>query len=258
MTAMRELGPDAVTLDERPIARRIGLILLDTDHTTETDFARLVASGEIGVYAARVAYANPTTPENLMAMRPRLAKAAAAILPGSELDAICFSCSSASAVIGDDTVRDAIRAGKPGVAVITPALAAANALAALGARKIAMLTPYLAETTRPLAAYMQAKGFHLAGVTCLGFDDDREMARISPASLVEAAVAATPDDAEALFISCTALRAVSVVAKIEARIGRPVVTSNQATAWECLSLCGATADPARAGRLFALDRPKAA
>lgn len=258
MTAIRELSPDAVERDARPVARRIGLILLETDHTTETDFARLVASDDVGVYATRVEYANPTTPENLLAMRPRLAAAAAMILPGSDLDAVCFACSSASAVIGDDAVTEAIRAGKPGVPVVTPALAAARALDALGTRRIAVLTPYLAETTRPVLAYMEEKGFALLGVTCLGFDDDREMARISKAALVEQAVAATSDDAEALFISCTALRAASVVAEIEARIGRPVVTSNQATAWECLGLCGvATARP-DLGRLFATPMPRAA
>jgi len=258
MTTMRELSPDAVTLDERPIARRVGLILLSTDHTTETDFARLVASDGIGVYAARVEYANPTTPKNLLAMRPRLADAVASILPGSDLDAVCFSCSSASAVIGDAAVTEAVQAGKPGVAVVTPALAAARALTALGARRIAMLTPYLAETTRPLADYAEAKGFELAAVTCLGFDDDRVMARISRAALVEAAVASMPDDAEALFISCTALWAVSVVAEIETRIGRPVVTSNQATIWECLQHCDASLDLANAGRLFGHKLAKAA
>ncbi|MCE7030888.1 ectoine utilization protein EutA [Jiella avicenniae] len=258
MTAMRELSPRAVSLDERPIARRVGLILLSTDHTTELDYARLVASDGIGVYASRVEYANPTTPENLLAMRPRLAEAAASILPGSDLDAVCFSCSSASAVIGDAAVTEAIRAGKPGVAVVTPALAAANALTALGARRIAMLTPYLAETTRPLADYMEAKGFDLAGVTCLGFDDDRVMARITRAALVDAAVAAMPADADALFISCTALRAALVVAEIEARIGRPVVTSNQATAWECLARCGASVSHPEAGRLFSLPLHTAA
>ncbi|NDW05930.1 ectoine utilization protein EutA [Jiella pacifica] len=258
MTAMRELSPSAVSLDERPIARRVGLILLSTDHTTELDYARLVSSDEIGVYASRVEYANPTTPENLLAMRPRLAEAAAAILPGSDLDAVCFSCSSASAVIGDVAVTEAVQAGKPGIPVVTPALAAANALTALGTRRIAVLTPYLAETTRPLVEYMEKKGFELSAVSCLGFDDDRVMARISRTALIEVAAAAMTDEAEALFISCTALRAVSVVADIEARIGRPVVTSNQATIWECLQHCDAALKLANAGRLFGHKLPKAA
>ena len=88
--------------DADPVARRIGLVVLATDHTTEPDFARMVAGPRLGVYVARIAYANPTTPENLAAMQPDLARGAALLLPDERLDAICYSCTSASVVIGDD------------------------------------------------------------------------------------------------------------------------------------------------------------
>src|SRR5690606_21787156 len=100
--------------------------------------------------------------------------------------------------------------------------------------------------------YFAAKGFDLASVTCLGFDDDREMARIAPADLVGLAREAMADDADALFVSCTALRAASVAAEIEAAIGRPVVTSNQASAWMCLRLCGDETARPEHGRLMTL------
>ncbi|MFD2815894.1 hypothetical protein ACFSYD_18385 [Paracoccus aerius] len=41
-------------------------------------------------------------------------RAAALILPDEPLDAVVYSCTSASVVIGDDRVRAAVRAGKPG------------------------------------------------------------------------------------------------------------------------------------------------
>jgi maleate isomerase len=125
-------------------------------------------------------------------------------------------------------------------------------LRALGARRISVLTPYTVETSRPMAAYFAAHGFDLASFTCLGFGDDREMARIRPAALVDLASEAATPDAEALFISCTALRAASVAREIEAAIGRPVVTSNQATAWNCLRLCGDDAARPEFGRLMTL------
>lgn len=240
------------SLDKRPLERRVGLVILATDHTSEVDFRRLVASDRVGVYVARVAYANPTTPENLRAMQPSLTQTAGLILPGEPLDALCYSCTSASVVIGDEAVEQALLAGKPGVPVVTPPGAAVKGLRAFGARRISMLTPYTVETTRPMAAYFAAKGFDLASVTCLGFDDDREMARIAPADLVDLAREAMADDADALFVSCTALRAASVAAEIEAAIGRPVVTSNQASAWMCLRLCGDETARPEYGRLMTL------
>jgi maleate isomerase len=244
--------PSRPPLEPRPLARRVGLVILATDHTTEPDYRRMVASERLGVYVARVAYANPTTPDNLRAMQPSLSAAAGLILPGEELDAICYSCNSASVVIGDEAVEEALRAGKPGVPVVTPPLATASALSALGARRISILTPYTRETSRPVADYFARKGFDIVHYTCLGFDDDREMARIAPATLADLAVDAMTTDSDALVISCTALRAAAAVGTIEERTGRPVVTSNQATAWACLRLCGDEKALPEYGRLFAL------
>lgn len=239
-------------LDDRPLARRVGLVILATDHTTEPDFRRMVASERIGVYVARLAYANPTTPENLRAMQPALAEAARLILPGEELDAICYSCTSASVVIGDGEIEAALKTCRPDVPVVTPTSAAVRGLRAFGARRISVLTPYTVETSRPMADYFAGKGFDIASFTCLGFDDDREMARIAPAALVDLAREATAPDADALFVSCTALRAAWVAAAMEEAIGQPVVTSNQATAWACLRLCGDDNARPGDGRLMTL------
>jgi maleate isomerase len=250
------LHPKRPEFEARPLAKRVGLIALATDHTSEADFRRMVASDRIGVYVSRVAYANPTTPNNLRKMQPALADSAGLILPGEDLDAICYSCTSASVVIGDAETAVAIGKTKPAVPVVTPTMASVRGLHALGAKRISVLTPYTLETSRPMAAYFASHGFDIATFTCLGLDDDREMARIMPASLVELAREAMAPNAEALFVSCTALRAAAAAPAIEAAIGRPVVTSNQASAWNCLRLCGhATAHP-KFGRLMTLPLPQ--
>lgn len=243
------------SLDGRPLRKRVGLIILATDHTTEPDYQRMVASADTGVYVARIPFANPVTPENLRAMQPSLTDAAALILPGEALDAICYSCTSASVVIGDGEIAAAIRKAKPGVPVVTPPLAGVLGLKALGARKISVLTPYTAATSRPMADYFAGHGFDIASFTCLGFDDDREMARISHDALVALAAEATAPDAEALFISCTAVRAAAIARRIEDRIGRSMVSSNLASAWQCLRLCGDDISRPELGRLMTLALP---
>lgn len=249
------LASHAPKLDERPLERRVGLIILATDHTTEVDFQRMVASGRIGVYATRIPYANPVTPENLAAMQPSLTAAAALILPDEPLDVVMYSCTSASVVIGDGQVEAAVKAAKPAAAVVTPTAAAVAGLRAFGARRISILTPYTVETSRPMADYFLGLGFDIARFTCLGLTDDREMARIAPSEIVAFAKEATAPDSDALFISCTAVRAAGVAAAIEAAIGRPVVTSNLATAWACLRLCGEAAARPELGRLMTLAFP---
>ncbi len=240
-------------LDDRPVSKRIGLVILATDHTTEVDFQRMVAGSAIGIYVNRIPYVNPVTAENLLAMQPALTSAAALILPDEPLDAIVYSCTSASVEIGDEAVEKAIQLAKPGVAVITPTAAAVRALNRLGARKISILTPYSEETSLPVQTYFTSKGFAVNQTSCMGMMDDREMARISTDEIVAFAKEAMHPESDALFISCTALRAASVIAEIEAALTKPVVSSNLATAWLCLRLCGDDAARPELGRLMCLD-----
>ena len=242
-------------LDDRPVPRRIGLILLATDHTTEPDFARMVASEAIGVYSTRIPYANPVTPENLRAMQPSLTDAARLIWPDETLDVVMYSCTSASVVIGDREIEAAIKAAKPDAKVVTPTAAAVMGLHALQARRISVLTPYTVETSRPMADYFQNLDFAIDRFTCMGLTDDREMARITPDEIVAQAIEAFVPGSDALFISCTAVRGASVAAEIEAAIGKPVVTSNLATAWACLRLCGDDVPRPDLGRLMTLTMP---
>lgn len=243
-------------LDDRPVEKRVGLIILATDHTTEVDFQRLVASERIGVYVTRIPYANPVTPENLMKMQPSLTAAAALILPDEALDVVMYSCTSASVVIGDARVEAAVQTAKPGVPVVTPTAAAVAGLKALGAKRISVLTPYTIETSRPMADYFENLGFEIDRVTCLDLSDDREMARIPHAEIVAFAVEAMAPESDALFIACTAVRAAAVVPHIEHALGKPALSSNLATAWACLRICGDSASRPELGRLMTKPYPE--
>ncbi len=237
MTAIL-VSPRTPRLDARPAAHRIGLVALSTDHTTEVDFARILAPAGIGIYVNRIPFANPVTPETLAAMEGDLAAGAALILPGEALDAIVYGCTSASVCIGDAIVRAQVAKGKPGCPVVTPVSGALNGLRAMGAWRISVLTPYTVETSRPMAAMFEAEGFAIDRFTCLDMTDDREMARIALDDLVEIAAAAADRASDALFISCTAVRAAGVIDRIEAAAGVPTLSSNYAAAWNVARLCG--------------------
>lgn len=247
-------APRSPRLDPRPFPHRIGLITLATDHTIEMDFASIVAPRDIGVHVNRIAFANPVTPATLAAMQPDLAAAAALILPDEELDAVVYGCTSASVVIGDAAVRAGIAEGKPGAAVVTPVSAVLAGLRAMGARKLSVLTPYSVETSTPMARMFEAEGMELQRFTCMNLLDDREMARVPVDEIIAFAREAVAPGSEALFISCTAVRAAGVIDRIEAACGVPVLSSNYAAAWNVLRLCG-DRSAAAPGHLMTLDLP---
>lgn len=235
------LSAEAPRYIDRGKTARFGLIVLATDLTSERDFYRQLPDNDVAIHVARVAFENPTTPDNLRKMTPRLAESASLLAAAGPLRAVCYSCTAASVVIGDQTVRSAIQVSLPGVPVITPTRAARHAFSALDVKRIAVLTPYTVATSEPMADYFQNHDLEIVRFECLGVDDDRDMARLSDETIVNAAIAADHRDAQALFISCTALPVIGLIGQIEERIGKPVVTSNQASVW-AMSRAGGLAD----------------
>ncbi len=250
LTVQSSVSTVASQLDVRPIAKRIGLVALATDHTTEVDFARMLQGQNVGVYVNRIEFENPTTHESLLRTGPRLSAAAANILPDEPLDVLVYGCTAASVVLGNDIVAKHMNKAKPGVPCVTPSSAAFDAFEAMGIKKISVLTPYTQDVTDSLVTYFSQGRASVVNAACFGLTDDRHMARVSRESIIEGGVAACDKEAEALFISCTAVRAAGCVEELERRLGKPVVTSNQAMVWRCMKHLGITSDVPRGGSLF--------
>ncbi|MEZ5535064.1 MAG: aspartate/glutamate racemase family protein [Thiolinea sp.] len=238
----RYQAADAVT--------RLGLLALSSDLTSERDYARVLPADTVAFYTSRVPFDNPTTPESLAKMAPRLTQAARLLPDDQPLAAICYSCTAASVVIGDQLRSDAVQQVWPGVPVVLPSSSAVLALQALGAQRISVVTPYTQATSEPMADYFQTQGLDIRCFECLGVENDWMMARITPESIIEAACQADRPDSEALFLSCTALPALGVIAELEQRLGKPVVSSNQATLWAMLQHSGIDYQPQGYGQLF--------
>jgi maleate isomerase len=229
----------AVAFDDGGVRHRLGLVALATDLTLEVDAAAVLGDNE-ALHVTRIAFTNPVTRESLKAVAPELAGAAGRILPGERLDALAFGCTAASAALGDDAVRAALAAERPATPCVTPISGLLAAARALGVRKLAVLAPYTEPVARDLAVYLEGLDLEVTALTWLGVDDDRAIARISPATIEAAAGDTLEPTADALFCSCTALRARALVPTLERRLGKPVLTSNQVLLWYALRRAGVT------------------
>ncbi len=217
---------------------KIGLISLSTDLSVEQDFYSMRPNSKIGFFVNRVEFINPTTRENLYAMQPKISEAARLILPNIDLDTIVYACTSASAVIGDQVVRDSVNKGKPDTPVITPTTGAVAGFNTLGVGKITLMAPYLKSVSETLAGYFSDQGLDIQNLYYLNIEDDRDIARLSHQSIIEAAKSAVTPTTQGIFLSCTALPAVPIIAQLESELGIPVVTSNQAMFWQALRKAG--------------------
>src|SRR5690606_38999984 len=166
----------------------IGVIVLATDQTLEHEFRRLLDLPGVAFYESRVLNDAAITPETLAAMAGRLATAAGRILPGLPLDVVAFGRASASMVTGEEQVFARTREVRPGVACTTPITAAFAAFAALGMRRLALLTPYRDDINRFIRDYVEARGFQVPVMGSFNEEDDRRAARIDLASIRDAAI----------------------------------------------------------------------
>ncbi len=216
-------------------AGRIGVISLATDFNIKTDLQRIYPD-DVAFFTSRVKNVNPLTIENLRTMAPGISTTADTILPGVELDAIIYACTSGTIAIGVGRVAELINEVRPGVPVTNPVTAALSAFECFGAKKISILTPYTEAVNQEVAQFFTSQGYEVLSIAGFGFEDDTAMTYITPQDITDAAIASCDPRAELLFISCTALRASLVLDKIEQHLGIPVVSSNQALAWHSLQL----------------------
>ncbi|MBL6932091.1 MAG: hypothetical protein ISR45_04015 [Rhodospirillales bacterium] len=219
-------------------AKCLGLILLSTDLTLERDIGRMIPRDGIATFINRVTYDNPMTVENLAAMENGLVQAAVDLLPGAALDAIAFACTSGSIAIGPDKVFARLSEGQPGVPSTTPITAAVDGCKHMDISKIAVLTPYRDEVNQPIRKYIEDCEIGVLAMSTFDLDSDIDVARIPTSAIIQAAQKADHPDAEALFLSCTALRAAECIPELEQTLGKPVLSSNQSMMWRLLRLAG--------------------
>jgi maleate isomerase len=238
---------------DRGLAHRgaIGLIVLATDNTIEHEFRQILAIDGIAFYESRIHNAAEVNPATLAAMEDGMTAAAGLILPGVKLDVVAYGCTSGTVVIGEDKVFARIREARPGIACTTPITAAVAGLTALGARRIALLTPYIEDVNQMLRQFIEARGLAVPVMGSFNHENDIEVARISQESIKQAVrhlVAA--ERVDAVFVSCTSLRVASIAEALESEVGVPVTSSNHALAWHCLRLAGYSEPVPGFGRLF--------
>jgi maleate isomerase len=165
-------------------------------------------------------------------------------------DVVLYLCTSGSFVrglAGERRIRAVMRAaGAP--AAVTTSGALLDALAHLGAREIAVASPYVPEVAARLDAYLHEAGIRVLTHRRLGLNE--HIWQVSRRTVRDLVLAADHEAAPAVFVSCTNVPTFDLIAELEDLLGKPVLTANQVSLWAALHQIGAV--PAGTGqRLFA-------
>jgi maleate isomerase len=160
------------------------------------------------------------------------------ILTPLETEVVAYACTSGSFVgglAGEEKVRQAMCDGGAARAV-TASGALLDALAEVGASRVAIATPYVSDVTDHLVTYLEEAGVETVSRTDLRLEG--RIWTVPYARTQELIIATDHVDAEAIFVSCTNLATYDLIPRIETALGKPVLSANQVTMWAALAAIG--------------------
>lgn len=227
---------------------RIGLIIPSGNRLTEPQFQAYAPPG-VGTHVTRLRMTGKFR-KPWSELRPQLTEAAAAlsdVKPG----VIVFHCTANSMESGlnhEAAIIEAI-ASASGCPTMTTAQALREAFSHFGIKKLVLVSPYVKATNEHEVAYLSEAGFQVLHEHGLALESDGYIA-VTPQQWINVVKQNARPDADGYFLSCTNTRMIEAIADLERDLGKPVISSNQATLWACLKRLGIAHQDKRLGRLF--------
>ena len=229
---------------------RIGLIALATDFRIEKDFISVIKDQDIDFFVNRIHCYFPLTSENLIKMSGTITEISKDILPNEKLDCVVYGCTSGTIAAGYENIKKKVNLAKPEAKVTTPSTAAVNALKKMKIKKIAIFTPYSKALNDEVIEYFKKENFEITSNAYYDISNDLDIGKVDENYLYETLTKMDLEKAEGLFISCTALPALSIIDKLEKKLNKTVFSSNQVLIWDTLQSIGNNNPIQGFGKLF--------
>jgi maleate isomerase len=229
---------------------RVGLIALATDFRIEKDFISVIKDQNIDFFVNRIHCYFPLTSENLIKMSNTITQTSEDILPNEKLDCVVYGCTSGTIAAGYEAIKKKINLAKPEAKVTTPSTAAINALRKMKINNIAIFTPYSKVLNDDVIDYFKKENFNITSNAYFDISNDLDIGKVDENYLYETLLKMNLENADGLFISCTALPALSIIDKLEKKLNKVVLSSNQVLIWDTLQSIGKKNSIGGFGKLF--------
>ena len=229
---------------------KIGLITLGSDFRIEKDFNNIIYGRDIDLYVNRIHCYNPLTNKTLAKMADDITEVTKDILPDQKIDCIAYGCTSGTVAAGYDTIKEKVNLAKPEAKVTTPITSAIKALKVLGINKISIFTPYTNTINNSVVSYFKKENITINSLTYFDIASDLDIGKVDENYLFKVLSKIDLDNSEALFVSCTALPVLSIIDKLEKKLNKIILSSNQTLIWEALNLIGNKEPVVGFGKIF--------
>ena len=176
-----------------------------------------------------------------------------AMIAGARPDVVLYGCTSATLTHGAEFDRDLamkIAAGS-GAVSLTAAGSLVAAIQALGTHRVGFVSPYVGDINDQAVNFLMQNGIETVKRAYIGHDlGCYGQGELTPDEIYNLALKADSPQVEAIILSCTDMRSVEVIERIETTLNKPVVTSNQAMMFCLCKKLDIPRHPGLPGRLF--------
>jgi maleate isomerase len=235
---------------------RVGCIIPSSNRMVEQEMVQAFPVG-VHPHVTRLRMTGPNRGP-LATVLPRIEEASRA-LTDARCEVVAFHCTANSMEEGRDgearILAAMIRAGVPHAT--TTATAIRRAFDALGARRVVLITPYDQPTTDHEAEFLQESGYEVLHAVGYALNGSDAYCATPPAFWRDRVLEAARPDADVYFVSCANISVFGVIAELEQKLDRPIVTSNQAVVWDCVAQLDWPDRGRCPGRLFASGKAAA-
>lgn len=227
---------------------RIGLLIPSSNSTQEPEFYRALPD-ECTLHVTRLTLEKIEADSTLKIGEQ--VEDGARRLSHADVDIIVLAATAPSSRNGPDYDRElAARitkaSGKPAT---TAATAMTMALHAVGARRVVLGAPWSDAVNARTASFMAQSGFEVLEQRATGIVANREVGLLDPETAYEMGIEIDRTDADAIVLACGNWKTFPIISKLEAKVGKPVLTTNQVSLWHVLKLLK-VAPPTGLGAVF--------
>jgi maleate cis-trans isomerase len=221
---------------------RLGILVPSGNIVTEPEFTRVVPEG-VSCHFHRFLFTGGGRDEDVLS---DARSAAEHIVEVSRLithvrpSVIAMTGTAVTFIDGhgyDQMIIDKIQQVHGNLPTTTTSTSVIDALNTLGVKRVAIAMPYIEEVARAAVKFVESNDIEVVDARWLNYKGF-EIHSILGDEICRLARDVDKPESDALFISCTSLHTLDIIEKLEGELGKPVITSNQATIWNTLRLAG--------------------
>ncbi len=229
--------------------QRVGLLLPSSNTTQEPEFSQMLPDS-VSLHVTRMPLSNVDADSTLKIVAD--IERESRKLADADVDIIMFAATAPSTRNGKGYDAQLVKriedaSGKPAT---TAATAMLESFATLGIRRVALAAPWSGQTNKAVAAFLEAHGIEVVSEAAMGVVRNNDIGLLSPETAFELGRKLDRPQADAVFLACGNWLTFSIIERLEQAIGKPVLSTNSATAWAVLRKLGGHASVPGFGRLL--------